>query len=301
MALSKDMAASLSNSRYKEMGGEVRTAWTERVYVPKRARQLNERTVAEIEELIEQVGLLQPIGVKSGAPGPSGGTTLIFGAHRYEAWRRRLAEAEASGERDEIERWQMIPVVLYPADMPDSLGEAVEIMENLLRQDLSREERQAFAGKYGKWLREQQQEVSANGVNTQVSANSANPKPKAKGGPKADPWFKDWYSGAPIAAKTAENWWNDFLASTEREKVTPGKAEPPLRDAFFAWLQARDDEKAGKAAEAEAKAKAEADAKARDERCDVLLNAIDDVVRADGEDVAVTIVCRRLPVTSREA
>jgi ParB-like chromosome segregation protein Spo0J len=115
--------------------GRVRPVPTRSVEVGERMRPVDPETVEAIAESIEAVGLLHPIGVK---PAPEGGADsyrLIYGLHRLEA----MARCAERGVPDA----EFVLAVIYPPDMADDDCRAAEVIENLMRRELSPEQEAA--------------------------------------------------------------------------------------------------------------------------------------------------------------
>ncbi len=98
-------------------------------------RPVDPETVAAIAESIASVGLLHPIGVK---PAPEGGADayrLVYGRHRLEAMARRADRGVPDAG--------FIMAVVFPPDMADDDCRAAEVIENLMRRELSPEQEAA--------------------------------------------------------------------------------------------------------------------------------------------------------------
>jgi hypothetical protein len=54
--------------------------------------------------------------------------------------------------KDQVGRWENIPAVVYPRGMSDKLCHRYELVENLRRAELTREERKRLETEYGKML-----------------------------------------------------------------------------------------------------------------------------------------------------
>lgn len=109
---------------------------TDEIFVCGPRRPLDEGTVKSIIESIAKIGLQTPISVRLDRnlvdperpeDGEVGGYELIAGLHRLEACKR-------SGMK-------RVPIVEWPEDTPRSQIEMWEIVENLHRADLSKEQR----------------------------------------------------------------------------------------------------------------------------------------------------------------
>ena len=90
-------------------------------------RGIGEATVANLVKALTRDGhFLHPIAVR--AEGPR--YRLITGHHRLEAWKRHFGKQRP------------IPADIYPPDAPDALITVLEIEENLLRKELTADERE---------------------------------------------------------------------------------------------------------------------------------------------------------------
>ena len=304
------MGRSLVGEQRKLLAPTTASVMVEKVLVGERKRPLDQRVVDELARSIPDEGLLQPIGVRERN---EGGYDLIYGLHRLKAYEalydRAVAAVEdqdkpTAAELQELGRWQLIPANVYPSTMPNEWVEAYERIENLRRAELTKEERQRLAGEHGKWLERQKggirangpnSGIRANGPNSEVRTNGPNSEPESKRGPKADPWFQGWYSSGNIAPRTAKNWWKDFLSSTDRKQIAPGKAEEPIRAAFFAWLAEAEEKRQQAQAEAEEKARKLEEQKARDKRKNALISAFRAVAEADGDTAAFDAIREAAP------
>ena len=92
-------------------------------------RETDEAVVANLCTVLERDGgVLPAIAVRAEGPGRY---RLIYGLHRLEAWERCYGKQRA------------IPAMIYPSGTPDELIAALEIEENLFRNELSADECQA--------------------------------------------------------------------------------------------------------------------------------------------------------------
>jgi hypothetical protein len=241
--------------REQTFGTLLQSIYQEAIQIPDdRERALNSTKLADIKASLAVGGLLHPIGVKETKSSVPKEFRLLYGLHRCLGWRELHDEAVAKLEKlesddkkvvkaaeQEVARWQRIPAIVYPATVSDELCRFFEITENLQRADLTASERKRLAADYAELA-----EI--------IRTDRPNSPAKSKGGPRADPWFVDWYEGASIPKQTARGWWSDFLASTGQDNVSPGKADVSLRKRFFAWL------KSAQSQQAKAKAKPKHDA-----------------------------------------
>ena len=119
------------------MGGTLKSICIFNIEVPEgRARAIDKATVQKIYESLPIHGLIQPIGVRQNTLG----LTLAYGEHRYRAWLQRYEEEVAAGD---IEKgiWNQIPCIVYDSEGTDEDLRLLELNENLLRKELSVEER----------------------------------------------------------------------------------------------------------------------------------------------------------------
>lgn len=114
----------------------------------KRLRNINQETVDKLYEDISSHGLLQPIGVQQSKDGPSK-FVVIYGAHRLLAFKKGWALAERLIEertdkdpeaRKMAQMFQTIPAIVYDRAMPNDYAQLKEISENLIRQNLTKNE-----------------------------------------------------------------------------------------------------------------------------------------------------------------
>src|SRR3954471_17022077 len=110
-----------------------------------RKREPVETDVAALEADIEQIGLLQPIGVRPDPERP-GHYILIWGANRLAAFRNGWGRAkkllDERGVNDEepflqAKIWQRIAAIVFDRDIPADYVERREISENLIRTELT--------------------------------------------------------------------------------------------------------------------------------------------------------------------
>ena len=119
------------------MGGTLKSICIFNIEVPEgRARAIDKATVQKIYESLPIHGLIQPIGVRQNTLG----LTLAYGEHRYRAWLQRYEEEVAAGD---IEKgiWNQIPCIVYDSEGTDEDLRLLELNENLLRKELTPEER----------------------------------------------------------------------------------------------------------------------------------------------------------------
>jgi ParB/Sulfiredoxin domain len=125
---------------------------------PTRQRRIDNATVDRLFEDITKHGLLQPIGVKQ----YERGYLVVYGVHRYLAFKRGWENAKRllaeRGDKDteaydQARMWESIPCIVYGIDMPVLYGELKEIAENLIRLELTKEERAIHEVKYANLLK----------------------------------------------------------------------------------------------------------------------------------------------------
>ena len=193
----------------------------------KRLRELDNKKVNDLADSIRSLGVLQPVVV---GPGTGDKKTLLAGAHRVAAIQQVWDEWRAAGSDPDTEM-PSLPVIEVYLNIAD--GEAVEIAENLFRNDLTAAQRKTFAARYGEL-------ILANGQNTVDGQNRKNGQNR-KAGEKS--WFTEWYESTNTPLKSAQNWWNDFREATG-ETCTPAKADEAAQAAFLEWLKGAEDRQA---------------------------------------------------------
>jgi ParB/RepB/Spo0J family partition protein len=181
------------------------------IRVGNRKRPIDENSVREIAQSIEQQGLFQPIGIK-----PCGGHLaphetviwdLVFGAHRLAAYKLL--------ERDNIEAH------ILSSDLTEDEYLLIELQENYTRKDLTRDQRKTFAGEINKIF----DKMRASGQSDIVTKN----------------WLADLSKTTGIIERTLRRWWDTFCEETDR-KMTPREALQQDCAAFSAWLIAKQEE-----------------------------------------------------------
>lgn len=116
---------------------EIRPIPIEKIDVPTDARPVDAAQVNELYESILRNGLLQPIGVRRN-PDKPGFSTLLWGRHRLEAFRKGFAiHGEKQGN------WISIPAVFFTDKLTTTDGEIMSIIENLQRRELTAPQRDA--------------------------------------------------------------------------------------------------------------------------------------------------------------
>jgi ParB-like chromosome segregation protein Spo0J len=151
-----------------------------------RLRKINRETVDRLYNDIMQQGLLQPIGVRQSRDGV--GYVVIYGLHRLLAFKRgwELAQkliAERTDKDPEAyamaRRWQSIPAVVHDMGIPLDYAVLKEISENLIRSELSKEERAVHETKYTHLVKKLGLVASAD---EKRAANAKNQHPMKKEG-----------------------------------------------------------------------------------------------------------------------
>ena len=198
-----------------------------------RKRPIDPGKVKELQQSLQQQGLLQPIGVKVAGDH----YRLVFGAHRLVA---------VQG----LESWDSVSALVFPETATDEECLLAELQENLARNELTGAERKAFAAEVGRislLLKEESNECSESTVDST--------------------WFVDFYNNCGLSKAGAHKWWKSFCTETDRN-ITPRQATAEDKAAFFDWLEEAktkaEEERKRKEAEAEAeKERKEAEALAK--------------------------------------
>lgn len=100
--------------------------------------KIDKITLKWLEDSIESIGLLSPIGVRrinTNNPNSLHKYRIIYGAHRHAAWLNKFN----TGEK---ERWENIPVFIYPDNINDETAKAYDAEENLARRLLTPQEKE---------------------------------------------------------------------------------------------------------------------------------------------------------------
>src|SRR4051812_19376806 len=113
-------------------GTDIKPIAVKRIEVGERQRPLNQATVEKLASSFMTEGQLAPIGVKQGASGKP--YRLIYGYHRVAAAQKLLEEDPTQDS---------IAAVIFPEKMPDHVCQRYEIVENLIRKELTPKERDA--------------------------------------------------------------------------------------------------------------------------------------------------------------
>lgn len=226
------------------------------IIVEPRKRPVDTAVVAEIAQSIKLQGLLQNVGVKL----HNDAYRLVFGAHRLEAVRQL--------------GWEAIPCLVFPSDLSDDECLLAELQENNARKELTGAERKAFAAEVGR--------LSQKLFDQSNSTDQSNFDQR---------WLIDLAEKSGLTKQTAYNWWSAFCKSAGLT-ITPKQATATDKQAFFAWLEAQQqqelqDKAAKEAADAAEKQRKqeEAQAKRMQSEHDDLIAYLDDVVAHFGYEV----------------
>jgi hypothetical protein len=221
------------------------------IHIGNRQRPADPKKVADLAGSIEQVGLLQPIGVV-----PDAGQTytfyrLVFGLHRMQAV--------------QMLEWTEIPAYVLPPDLAEEEYLLIELQENSARNDLTGAQRKAFAAEIGRLITILGRDSHAPNGNTQ--------------------WFIEMGKRTGTPQTTMYRWWQEFCEA-EAITLTPRQALAPHRERFFTWLEEHQRE-----AEAEKQRKAAAAAEAeRTQYLEDLHAEIVEAIGLYGWDVVYTTV-----------
>ena len=112
--------------------------------------------VQGLMESIENSHLLNPIGVKIRPSSKEFDFDMVYGRHRLEAFRRLLADAEEKQDDKRIARFREIPVRKFAANTPDDVIRYIEIVENLIRKELTSAEKKLHRAELVKWLKQRE-------------------------------------------------------------------------------------------------------------------------------------------------
>lgn len=188
------------------------------IRVGQRQRLADAAKVADLAASIEQVGLLQPIGVAQTHDGET--YRLVFGLHRLQAM--QLLERVA------------IDAYVLPPDLHEEEYLLIELQENSARHDLTGAQRKAYAGEIGRLL-------------SHLAKNSHLPNGN-------DSWLSEMGKRSGTPQTTMYRWWQTFCEESGLA-ITPRQALDVHKQRFFTWLeaqqQAAEAERQRKAEEAE--------------------------------------------------
>jgi hypothetical protein len=136
------MAGGGKGADVRRRAADWRSIVIDGIVVGERKRALDPATIEQLVQSFQQLGQLQPIGVKSQGSGQP--YRLIYGHHRLAA-KRQLREIDPSHDT--------IAAVIYPEDMPSWACELNEVAENLCRKELSPKEKDAHTAIYAGLLK----------------------------------------------------------------------------------------------------------------------------------------------------
>lgn len=146
--VNKLMSPSLRGEAWDNLAGYLDNVSPFRVAIlHDRIRHIDDAKVTMLRDSIRATGLLHAIGVRYMTDAEKAGRSdectiaLLYGAHRLEAHKSLHISAEQSGDRDELNRWDLIPAIIYPEAMNASWALELEIIENLVRYDLTTEQK----------------------------------------------------------------------------------------------------------------------------------------------------------------
>lgn len=198
-----------------------------------RKRPIDPGKVKELQQSLQQQGLLQPIGVKVAGDH----YRLVFGAHRLVA---------VQG----LESWDSVSALVFPETATDEECLLAELQENLARNELTGAERKAFAAEVGRLIPRLHVDSSDDTDSTMEQK-----------------WLLELAEKSGMGKSAMYNWWKSFCTETDRN-ITPRQATAEDKAAFFDWLEAAktkaEEERKRKEAEAEAeKERKEAEALAK--------------------------------------
>ena len=173
-------------------------------------------------------------------------------------------------------RWSCIPCNVYPKDITDEMAKALELSENLVRTELTSEERKRGAADYNLLLMRIEETYSPK-HSEQLKDTSGSPSQKSavsrdgdvsqksqheKMGRPDTSWMKPLSDGAGVSIATLKRWYESYTEESGI-KCTPSEATTEIRTGFSMWLKKKaDEDEADKKAKAEKKAKEDADAAA---------------------------------------
>jgi hypothetical protein len=191
-------------------------------------RDIDDAVVDTLVESFKEFGVLEPITVVR-VPN-SGKYKVVVGHHRYLAF-KRILETVPEADRSDF----TLPAVIHTINEGDDT-EAMQIAENLHRNDLSKEERKVMACRYLELIGQQAQN---------------NSRPKKDSRPNGPAWFSVWYEATGIPKVSAQRMWDEFKVANGLG-ISPSKASVEQQQAFSAWhLEQAEQRKAAEAAKAQ--------------------------------------------------
>jgi len=207
-----------------------------------RSRPLDPAKVKEIQDSIEKLGLLQPIGIREDKNNPTV-HHVIFGAHRFKAWQNKWNSAKVGDDDKEKGRWQQIMVLRFPSRMTDEQAKLAELDENLARNELSTPERKKLVGERMKLAKK---------LFKEPAQKHAPAHPHDAGW--TPPSQNDVCKQSCISERALQKWYKEFRK--DHDDVNWNKQSESNYDAFCDWLIAKakeaEDEKRKKDAESKA-------------------------------------------------
>jgi hypothetical protein len=181
---------------------EIVSLATQTILTGPRQRPADPAKVADIARSIEQVGLLQPIGVVPDATQPAGWYRLVFGLHRLQA----------------IHMLEHLDIAAYvlPPDLTEEEYLLIELQENSARNDLTGAQRKAFTAEIGRLI-------------AKVTAERQSAIGDAA-------WFAELAKRSLTPERTLLNWWHAYCAEVGIT-MTPRQALALHKERFFLWLE----------------------------------------------------------------
>jgi len=178
-------------------------------------RPIDEKTVADRAEDIKINGVINPILVKREG---DGWFSIITGHHRWEA----ICRVWDTVDQDSRAAFniQARGTFIKPEHV-----ELVQIAENLIRNDLTKEERKVMAARYHSLILNQKDKDE--------QKDSQNRKKGETG------WFADIYV-KQLGKNEAYAMWDEFKVATGLS-ITPSKASVEQQQEFAAWHIAEED------------------------------------------------------------
>jgi ParB-like chromosome segregation protein Spo0J len=211
---------------FREFAGSHALQPVDRIEMGALERPLDEKTIQELSDSIEHHGLISPIGVREFTDeNGKKGRLLVYGAHRFEAWRRKFFTAVQQKDQDGMARWHTVPCMLYPEEMTENTAHLLRLSENLHRKELTAEQRKEQAMIYGKLL-----------SNAEKGSNAKKASNADRG--KSPTWFSEWYKGSKVSETTARGWWKEF-AEFANAPSSAKDANKEQQDQFFDWHLAK--------------------------------------------------------------
>ena len=285
--MSREMTTSVRSDLHEQLGADFININVEHIYVGERSREPTPEAVAALADDIKQHCLLQPIGIKRGAPdGTPYRHTLIWGATRLAAFKSLRLPGDPLSDpviMDSRCRFDLIPSIVFPRELPDDMARMLELAENTVRFETDGPPEV----RWGKLLEARlragvgevvQAKIFQNAkicheLNSSTCQNLPTGNPQGRG---KISWLTQLVKLAKeskdsdASEQTLRRRFEDFASETGFDG-TPAQAPPDVQLRFATWLQgAKERETASQlkaAAKAAAdKAKAEAEKAEREER-----------------------------------